>query len=149
MTKALDLKLTYVPPYLKNEDVFASPKRLYKKYIKKIICRELSLNYQSCTGKAFCVEENMNLEESNLWVNTDGGVFNINYPIEDWYRNVYKRGLSRIMGCFVESIEYTPNGKIYARVFNLITDGQTAFSLSPPQKVLIKGTPGNYWFIPV
>ena len=65
--------------------------------------------------------------------------------IEDWYRNVYKKGLARISGCFVGKVEQEDDGTIYAYVL----PNSASSSLVYFQKVLVKGSPGNHWFVSV
>jgi len=70
----------------------------------------------------------------------------------DWYKTVYKKGLSRIMGSFVTEV-HEEDDRIYAyiilpttSVLNKNSNTKETFVLET-KKVLVKGSPGNYWFV--
>jgi len=137
--------------YYDIKEAFPSPEQLFEIYIKKVIRQELGLSRSSHFRNNFLIEYDEDLSPSSslsvLQITPYAETFFISHSLKDWYRNVYKKGLSRIMGYFVESVEYAPNGEIYANVF--MSSVNRVNSPLYPTKVLVKGSPGNYWFVSV
>jgi len=56
---------------------------------------------------------------------------------ETWYETVYKKGLARIMGQFIATVDYEKNGKIYVYAINK----------QKGNLFIVEGSPNNYWLV--
>jgi len=120
-------------------------KILFRLFILKIMEKEISKCRNEKFKMGFTIKEYYNEErpffildeiQHTLFLCLPGG-------IEDWYRNVYKKGLARINGHFVGKVEQEKDGAIYA----YILPNKDPSSLFYFQKVFVKGSLGNYWFV--
>jgi len=61
----------------------------------------------------------------------------------DWHKNVYKRGLGVVCGYFVTNAWQEECGQIHATIL----ESDKEFDSKRHTEVLIKGVPGNYYFV--